>query len=60
MLAKLCSRLVRDPTSLVAQVLRGHYFPHNSLLTSGKVLVPLGAGPVFYMVEISSCMAPAG
>ncbi|CAN0919898.1 Uncharacterized mitochondrial protein AtMg00310 [Linum grandiflorum] len=36
MLAKLCSCLLRGPSSLVAEVLKGRYFPHGSLLTAGK------------------------
>ncbi|CAN1238009.1 Uncharacterized mitochondrial protein AtMg00310 [Linum grandiflorum] len=36
MLAKLCSRLLRDPTSLVDQILKGRYFPQGTLLTAKK------------------------
>ncbi|CAN0858528.1 Uncharacterized mitochondrial protein AtMg00310 [Linum grandiflorum] len=40
MLAKLCSRLLQDPNSLVAQILKGRYFPHGTLLTATKGSYP--------------------
>ncbi|CAN0858433.1 hypothetical protein LINGRAHAP2_LOCUS7242 [Linum grandiflorum] len=40
MLAQLCSRLLWAPTSLVALVLKGRYFPNGTLLSAKKGLSP--------------------
>ncbi|CAN0875663.1 Uncharacterized mitochondrial protein AtMg00310 [Linum grandiflorum] len=34
MLGQLCSRLLRSPNSLVAQILKGRYYPHGTLLSA--------------------------
>jgi hypothetical protein len=60
MLAKQVWRLVNDPESLCARVLRAKYYPHGDILKAGQKLVHPIPGKVLWRELLRSSVAIFG